>query len=207
VDDPLGHDTRSELVDRFTESGGEIAGTDSYPISGQQFRSVLTKMRDSGADKIVMLGYGVAIPKILRQASEIGIAGNRIVGNIGFVGPNVFGLDPEVTEGAVFTGPAFTYRLRRDSLSGDTKEFVSEYRNRYGESPDYTAAFAYDALKIIARAVNNSDGTPNQVRKSLLKIKDYEGVTGDITILENGDSKTDMIVGIFKDGEIVRVEN
>ena len=68
------------------------------------------------------------------------------------------------------------------------REFTKRYRERYGIDPDNFASWAYDALHILALAMNNAKSTePEAVRKAILAIKGYKGLEGTYEFDARGD--------------------
>jgi branched-chain amino acid transport system substrate-binding protein len=82
-----------------------------------------------------------------------------------------------------------------------TQEFNAAFLREYGVMPDADAAQGYDAVKVLAHAMEKAQSTvPAQVAKSLRSIKGWPGVTGPHTFDGNGD-----VVG--KPIDIRRVRN
>ena len=78
--------------------------------------------------------------------------------------------------------------------------FVSEYKKRTGKEPGVYPAVAYDSFMLIANAIKQAKSTePVKVRDSLSKIKDFQGVTGKITMDTNGEAmKQPYILHVVK---------
>lgn len=75
---------------------------------------------------------------------------------------------------------------------GDTQPevpvFNKAFENRYNAVPDQYAAQAYDAVKLLAFAMQKAGSTvPGKVAQTLYNIKDWVGVTGVHTFDDNGD--------------------
>ena len=89
----------------------------------------------------------------------------------------------EAAEGVIFAYPAF------DPEKGGelTRTFSNKFKTKYGVLPDPEAAFSYDALKILALAMEKGGGQSDGIKKALYEIKDYQGVTGETTFDRNGD--------------------
>lgn len=190
TDEVLGEYSRDYLTRKFINQGGKVLGAEAFKVGQSDCRSILLKARDSKAGKIVLIGYGVTFPIIIKQINELKIPHQKIVGNIGFVGPRVASIDPTLLEGMIFTGPTFSYRSSNPE-DEKMRKFVDDYKNKYGENPDYTAAFAYDTIMIIKDVILSTGLDYNQIRQGLLRIKDYHGVSGKISFLPNGDTITD----------------
>lgn len=66
-------------------------------------------------------------------------------------------------------------------------DFIASYRDAYGEMPDIFAAQAYDAVHVLALALQGRPAIPSSVRKGLRdEIKDYTGATGMIQFSSGG---------------------
>ena len=73
--------------------------------------------------------------------------------------------------------------------------FVYRFQRKYGILPDVWAAQGYDAVKILAAAMNKAGTTvPSKVSESLRSIENWEGVTGTYQFNEHGDVINKRIV-------------
>jgi branched-chain amino acid transport system substrate-binding protein len=68
------------------------------------------------------------------------------------------------------------------------RAFTKKYTDRYGIGPDNFASWSYDALHILAMAINNANSTePEAIRNAILAIKGYKGLEGTYEFDANGD--------------------
>ncbi len=77
----------------------------------------------------------------------------------------------------VYIGVPFTAQ----SSDTATQRFVKAYRAKYGQVPNALSALAYDATKILARAIGEAHGDRDKVRQYLSALRDtsaYHGVAG-----------------------------
>jgi len=203
-DDILGESFKQNLTSRFTKAGGQVLGSESFKMGQQDCREILTKAKNSGAEKILFIGYGVTFPTLIKQSSELNIPRNTIMGNIGFVGPKVVSLEPTLTDGIVFTGPSYTYKVT-STIDPNATKFIETFKARFGKTPDYTAAFAYDTIKILAKVIAEKGMQLENVRQGLLNVKNYDGVSGTISFRPNGDSYTNIMLAKYEKGKIVLI--
>ena len=66
----------------------------------------------------------------------------------------------------------------------------------------------YDSIYVLAEAMKHC-ANPNDaicVKNELYKIKDFEGVTGNISFDENGDTRKEVILKIVRAGKFVPFE-
>src|SRR5439155_5054238 len=85
--------------------------------------------------------------------------------------------------GKAMEGCYFSTHLAPDEKSPLVQKFVSEFRAKYGETPDSMAALGYDSAMILAEAMKRAGTTDGaKVREALAATKDFHGATGNITI-------------------------
>jgi branched-chain amino acid transport system substrate-binding protein len=186
-------------------NGFSIIGSEEYGLADRDFRTQLTKARDSGAEIITLLGYGSEYPLLLQQAHELGIKPSRFMSNLGAVNIGVIKLSPELTEGITFAGPLFALRSDKLETYLPQKRLVEAYRQKYGRDPDFRVAFVYDTIMLLFRTLHNTNGV-DQAATQLLNVKDYEGTSGRITITPDRDAVVDLVLATYKAGKPTPLE-
>lgn len=66
-------------------------------------------------------------------------------------------------------------------------KFSQRFQERFHESPKMNADRGYDALMLLAKAAQATDGSPSQIRLFLTRGEPYSGVTGEIKFNDLGD--------------------
>lgn len=189
------------LTSKYNEIGGVVLGSDEYPMNNSDFKSQLIKSKESRADKILLLGYGNEYSVLLKQAQEMQIQPSKIVCNLGGSNKAISDLPVEFIEELVFIGPRFSYLLSRNKLTDKMRHFVDLFQTRYNTTPDFRAAYVYDTMSILLEAISN--GTSSSIEENICNIKNFEGVSGYITFLPNGDSYTDLIVAKYNQNKLI----
>lgn len=207
IGDTYGEELRTILTKKFKEAGREVIGSESYTISQKEFRSILAKIKTTNFERIILIGYGVNFPAILDQFNELKIPTNKVIGDIGFIGtPQIAQLSPTLTNNIVFVAPSFVHKSTHLDENPTVQKFVTDYKTKYGKNPNFVAAYAFDAIQVLASALKQSGSDPDNLRKALLSTKDFSGVTGKITMRENGDCATDMMFAKYLDGRIIPLQ-
>jgi branched-chain amino acid transport system substrate-binding protein len=68
------------------------------------------------------------------------------------------------------------------------KDFHAKYEAAYKATPDIFASWPYDAVHILALAINNAKSLePDKIRAALISVKGYEGAEGTYNFDKNGD--------------------
>lgn len=161
----------------FTKLGGEVVIEESFAQGTTDLRSVLTKVKSSDADSIVMLEYTTTLVAFAKQRKELGV-------ELPFYGADTYS-DPALIEqaGAAFDGAK--YVLLKDSSSS---EFKAKIRAKTGgEDVQVGTANAYDAVKILAKAISTVGDDTTKVKEWLYGMPAYRGESGSIKFDRNGD--------------------
>ncbi len=186
----------------FEIKGGKILLSEGYDLGATDFRSTLSKIKKLKPDAIYLPGYYKEIAGILRQAKELGIA-TRFLSVNSFMDPKILEIAGETAEGAIFTYPLY------DPEDSETivKSFVDKFQNKYGKKPDAFAAQGYDALNIVASAINKGGYTSREIQRALSQLKDFPGVTGTMNFDENGDVVKHLRIMTVRNGQFATIEN
>jgi branched-chain amino acid transport system substrate-binding protein len=83
----------------------------------------------------------------------------------------------------------------------EVKKFVADYKAKYGgKTPDAMAILGYDAMRIMADAINRAGSTNgDKIRDALAGTKDFPGASG-ITTIDKDHNATKSIVILKIDG-------
>jgi branched-chain amino acid transport system substrate-binding protein len=197
------------LAEFFREAWEKIHGADSvvayesFTTKDTDFSSQLSKITKSGAQVLFTPQYYNEVALIVPQAHELGWTGP-------IVGSDSWGSAETVTLcGEDCYGLFFSTHYAAAGAKGATKEFIERYEKKYGYTPDDVAALTWDSLRLVQAAIENSGTISGKIKKdrkavrdALAKIKNFKGITGDMTFTEEGDPiKCAVIVRISDKGE------
>lgn len=187
-----------EIFSNLAESlGSKIVASEAFEQGSADFRAQLTKIKSKNPDAIFLVGYR-EVPQILIQIKELGVK-SYLIGTGLLEDPKIIDLAKQASEGIFFTQLQYS----PDSHEQNVRQFVDSFKNRYGYEADIIAAYGYDAMKVLAYAMEKSDLSPEKIKEELYKVKDFKGVTGEISFDENGDVIQPMGVKIIKNGEFI----
>ncbi|GBC63665.1 hypothetical protein DENIS_4663 [Desulfonema ishimotonii] len=107
-----------------------------------------------------------------------------------------------------------------DTSDAKGQQFRETYRRHYGQVPGWHAAFAYDSALLIVHALRatGAEGTPETIREDRIKIRNFlagmnspdnalEGVTGLNYFDKKGDARKPVLIGVYKNQNIVSALN
>lgn len=184
------------------DNGLEIVTTETFADKDVDFSAQLTKIASLKPDAVMVSSLYQEGALILKKAREIGIKVPFVGGN-GFNSPQLIKIAGSAAEGAIVASPWFP-----NKEDAAVKKFVSDYKAKYNEIPDQFAAQAYDALKIMATALEKAGSTTDRkkLRDSLAAIKDFQGVTGKFAFDAKRNPVMSATVLIVKDGQFAELK-
>ncbi|HEY2615325.1 MAG TPA: ABC transporter substrate-binding protein, partial [Chthoniobacterales bacterium] len=185
----------------FTKNGGTIVAEQSYSSGDQDFKAQLTSIKAANPEAIFLPGYYNEVGLIALQARELGL-NVPIMGGDGWDSPTLTQIG-----GSAMEGNFFANHFSTEDQSPVIQDFIRKYRARFNRDPDGMAALGFDAAKVLLDAMTRAGSSdPAKVRDALAATKDFQGVTGKITIDENRNANKSAVVLTIKDGGFHYVE-
>ena len=166
----------SEFSKVFVSAGGTITDTESYVGGDKDFKSTLTRIKASNPDVVFVPGYYSEVGLIVKQARDLGLT-------VPFVGGD--GWDSaklaDLAGAANLKDTYFVDHMWAEDPA--TKPFAEAYKAKYNAEPDALAALGYDGAEMLIAAIKTAGSTdPEKIRLALEGTKDFQGVTGVITV-------------------------
>ncbi len=181
VMDEFGQTMKQKMIKEY---GERIVASESYPIAESDYKTYLTKIKESQPDIIFVIGYPPHLINILKQRVELGMDTIPIISTMhmqsNFVRSATSNLMNEV------------YAVAPLTLVKENEEFVLEFKEKFQREPDFMAPFGYDVVKIIdAASESNKDSVSEKIRESSIK-----GISGRVSFNRYGE--VNMPLGIVK---------
>ena len=183
----------------FTKGGGQIVGEQSYSEGDSDFKGQLTALRASNPDVLFVPGYYTEVGQIAIQSKDLGMTAPMLGGD-GWESPKLLEIG-----GTALDGSFYSNHYSPDDPSPIVRTFVDKYRERFGANPDSLAALGYDSAKILAEALGRAktiDGPT--IRDEIARTKDFQGVTGTITMGEDRNPIKNLVILEIRDGQITK---
>jgi branched-chain amino acid transport system substrate-binding protein len=171
-----GDSLRQEFTPAYTSTGGQIVDVEGIAEGTRDLRTVLTKVKASGADALYGITYGIEGGALLRQAKELGLT-------IQIYGADVWG-SPELKQNAGEAAQGVRIIVPSKFAGPGYDAFSKKFHDRYGIDPDVYASYSYDMVHITANALALADRGP-KLRDEIRATK-YQGVTGLTSFDEHG---------------------
>ena len=158
---------------------GSVAAFETFTTKDRDFSAQLTKIVASKADVLFTPQYYDEVPLIVKQAHEMGWK-KPILGSDSWDSAELMNLC-----GKDCIGSFFSTHYAAPGAKGATKQFIDQYKAKYGYEPDAVAALTWDAARLLLQAIQNTKGLTGDVKKDrktirdqLANVREFEGITG-----------------------------
>lgn len=185
-----------EFEKAFVKAGGKVVRKETFQAGDQDFSSQLTQIRAADPQVVFIPVYYAQIGNIAQQARQLGI-------KVPFVGADGWesGQLASLAAGAL-DGSFYSNHYSQESDAPKIKEFLAKYKAKYGEIPDSMAALGYDAASVLFAAMKTAPALDGKdLAAAIAKTKDFDGVTGKITLNENRDAVKPAVMLEIRDGK------
>ncbi|OGC77026.1 MAG: ethanolamine utilization protein EutJ [candidate division Zixibacteria bacterium RBG_16_50_21] len=185
----------------FQQLGGKVVAEESYSEGDIDFKAQLTAIKAKRPETIFIPGYYTEVGLIARQARELGIK-LPLTGGDGWDSPKLMEIGGEALENCYFSN-----HYHPQDPNPVIQNFVKEYQAKYNEVPDAMAVLGYDVAMVLTDAIKRAGTTePEAIRDQLAVTKDFEGVSGKITIDANRNASKSAVVVKIEGGKLKYVE-
>jgi len=185
----------------FEANGGKIVLAQNFSGGDVDFKAQLTAIKATGAEAVFVPGYYTEADLITRQARQLSLT-IPLFGGDGWESAKLIEIGGEAMEGNYFST-----HFSPEEKNPVVESFVTKFRAKYGETPDSMAALGYDSLMILADAIKRCGTTEgSKVREAIATTRDFQGLTGKITVDEKRNVSKAAVIVTIKNGKYQFVE-
>jgi branched-chain amino acid transport system substrate-binding protein len=203
ADDDLGRMTRKQLLDNEAQEDFSDPVILSRPRVDMEHWSEdeienLKVSLELSYDAMFIPGVYDKVGLIIPQLAFYNIEKISLLGAKGWNSPELVKMGGKFLKSVYFVDGFYS-----DSHQVRVRQFVELFQNNYGEPPSHFSAQAYDAAGIFFKSITSGANNRLKLRDSLVKVKNYPGVTGKTSMLESGDSEKNIFTLTVKRKKIV----
>lgn len=172
----------------FMELGGAIVAKEIYEKGDTMFEMQLSTIKEANPDVLFIASFPPENPLIMKQARDMGIEST-------FIGSD--GMDDSLMFEVLDDNAPLENTYYCTNFDPDATEFISAYETMFENPANGIAASSYDAMKILAIAIEAAGSTePMAIRDAIAMITNYKGATSISRFDEN--RHPDKSVGVFQ---------
>lgn len=187
---------QEEFEKAFIALGGSVVSKQTYQAGDQDFSAQLTGIRSAEPDVIFVPGYYTDVGNIALQAKKLGI-NTALLGGDGWDSSKLGEIGGKALDGCFYSN-----HYSHQDPSERVQDFIKKYNAKHKETPDGLAALGYDAARILFQSMQSAKSLGGvDLAAELAKTKDFDGVTGRISIDADRNAVKPAVILEMKDGE------
>ena len=165
------------FIERFIDLGGAVLAMEGYTEHDNSFSAQIPVFAKASPEMIF-------IPSLIQEAALFAEKAKMrgvvvpMMGAARWDSSDLAQIDRDALEGSLFV-TFFSPDAPAEQLHAEALRFINSYRDAYNTSPDLRAALAYDALHLVAQAMQRTGGELDgaAIRNELAATHDYYGAT------------------------------
>lgn len=190
---------RTAFTEALKAGTATLVFDESYVSSTKDFRSMISKLKDSGAEALFIdAQVGSNAAQIAKQARDLGVGAQLFTAYL--TGPEFVKANPAVEGTIIIDVPGLSSGAKGEAL-------LDAYSAKYKSEPNYKffVGTSYDATHIVADAIEAEGLDTDKIADYLHSLKDYTGSIGTYSL----DSEKAEVIGLglvfrqVKNGEAI----
>ncbi len=185
--------------DAIKNSGGDIVIEQSINDGDTDVSAQITSIKNSDVDVIIFTGYYQEAARLLLAKQTQGLNA-PLAGGDGFQSPDLWNIAGDAAIGAMFYS-GFSAEVDRQNIQSFKAKMLEK-----GREADTFSAQGYDAAYLLVQAMQEANVTDcsdvhqrDTIRAKLMEIKDFEGITGKMSIDATGSAiKEPFLLEVIK---------
>jgi branched-chain amino acid transport system substrate-binding protein len=192
VNDAFGVGGRTVFKKYLNELGEHLVADISTEVQQADFTPALVKVRDSGADTLMVYSHEEEDARIMIQLKQMGL-------KVQTVGDNLCAQTTINAGGAAIDGARCQVPMTANSPVPQMQKVAEEFKAKYGHLPDHNGFKGYIGVYMLKAAVErvgawNQQKIRDCLHNNLFKESQTPGLLTDTYVLGNGDADRDSFI-------------
>lgn len=176
------------LLKKLAAVGVKVVVDEQYPLGGQDFTSLLTKVKAANPDAFIVIDIMPSSVYMTRQMSEVGFRPKLYAVNIGPMFTQEFtatlGKSAENVVENGFWHPDLPYK--------GAKQFYADFVAKYQKNPSTDAAYAYISTTILRQAIEKAGSLDREQIAQTLRTTKFDTILGPYEFDDRGVNKDQL---------------
>jgi branched-chain amino acid transport system substrate-binding protein len=183
--------------DAFTKLGGKIVAETFCVTEDKDFSAQLSTIKPASPDVIYAPNYYSPVALFTKQARELGVKAPVLAGD-GAQADELIQIGGKEVEGVAFTG----HFHKKAATTKLAKDWIPRFEKKFKAEPNAFHALGADAYFVLIDAITRAKSTKGEaIRAALAKTKNFEAISGKLSIGEDGNAVKPMVINFVKDGK------
>jgi len=171
---------KEQLLALAPKFGIEVVSQEVFGEKDTDMTPQLTKMRGTPAQAIICWGTGPAPALVAKNMKQLGVA-IPLIQSHGAASKKFIELAGDAGDGILLPAgklAVFAQLPDTDPQKAVCKEYAEKYQAKFKAPVSSFGGYAYDALKMLTKALEQAGKDKEKIRAALEGVKNYVGVSG-----------------------------
>ena len=183
--------------DAFTKMGGKIVAKTYCVTEDKDFSAQLSTIKPTNPDVIYAPNYYSPVALFTKQARELGVKAPVLAGD-GAQADELITIGGKDVEGVAFTG----HFHKKGATTKLAKDWIPRFEKKFKQEPNAFHALGADAYFVLLDAITRAKSTKGDaIRAALATTKNFEAISGKLSIGEDGNAVKPMVINMVKGGK------
>ena len=198
VEEEYGQIATRIFKENFEGDEREVVFEGGFRVKETEVRTLVSKALETNPDAVFVPGYGPGMVAVVRQIRSLD-SDISLLGDVAFANSSIIEAIGDAAEQAVVPAMPLDGGI---ALSKRAKSFKAKVISSTNENPDMWTTGAYEALMLLHKAVENTDGSPTGVKRYLIDNAPHDSFSGPVVYTDSGESLIPMTLFTIKDGKL-----
>ena len=200
--DTFGTGGKNMLVEELKLLGVTPVLLQGYTNNTQDFTPIVLAIKQSGADILSSYTpFSTDAAILATQLRQLGV-NTPWIGSATLVSDSTLRLAKDALHDTYSVSDFFA------DANPEAQAYAKKYKLQFGREADLYSGWSYDAVHILALAMNRAKSTkPDDIRKEILAIRGFKGVEGTYNFDKNGDGLHGYNIVKNEKGKIVFIKH
>ena len=173
-----------------------------YTNNTQDFTPIVLAIKQSGADILTSYTpFSTDAAIFATQLRQLGVT-TPWIGSATLVSDSTLKLAKDALHDTYSVSDFFA------EANPEAQAYAQKYKQQFGREADFYSSWSYDAVHILALAMNRAKSTkPDEIRKEILAIRGFKGAEGVYNFDKNGDGLHGYNIVKNEKGKIVFIKH
>lgn len=185
----------------FLEGGGAVALEEAFPLGSQEYRTIWQKVKSVSPECVYFVGHKPEIVAAMGQYAETGLK-YKLYGNTNFEDSEILSTVGQTIDGVIFG----TATLDTESAEVGVRNFITEFKAKYGNEPTLYSANGYDLVTLSAGLLRKHGKDVAAAAADLKQQGEIKGTSGAFRFLPSGDVLRPIAIKTVQNGQYKTLE-
>ena len=180
------------FAEEFTSLGGELGNTYEYTSDQGEIKDLMRQVSQDDAQGTLFIVAPIDMALMAQHGRQLGIETDFYT-SLWAHSPELFHKGGKAIDGLTIFS---TYNVEKNTP--EYQEFYEQFQERFGYPPELFSISGYEAVLILAQALEKTNGNAEGLKEALTEIGTFESMIGVVKLDSYGDATRDLYVEVIR---------